>query len=330
MLWLGLVGCGWLGSGSGDLDEVTPDRERPEQERERGGKRGKGRRGGGPGGDRFADEMERVSLQVGGHERSAFVHVPDAVRGGQKVPMVVMFHGGHGDGTSAARLWLDQFDEPYILVFPNGQDWKPEWSGWAPTDGDVAQHVKFVDALLDQLVRDYPVDPKRIYAAGFSDGAQMTFRLACMLDQRFAGFAMVAQTMKDDTVAACAPKTEKPILYITGTADPKNPADGRAAPEDDKVGRIGIEDTLRYWLDHNRCDAKKERDKDLPDLRGDATRVRERLFDSCKGAPLKFLVVEGGGHSWPSDQQKGGDHCSDISATDEVLGWWREQAGFGG
>jgi polyhydroxybutyrate depolymerase len=328
-LWaLVLGGCGWLGGSKGEIPDVTDTPVVRDERGGRGGKRGRGRRDDGGG---AADAMDQVTLTVDGRERSSFVVAPSSLPAGQKVPLVFMFHGAHADGTAGARVWLDHMDEDFILAFPNGQKWKPEFSGWTPTDGDIRQHVRFVDALIDELIAKYPVDPDRIYASGFSDGAQMTFRLACMLDQRFAGFAFVAQTMKDDTLAACKPQTAKPILYVTGSADPKNPSDGRAAPTDDRVGRIGIEDTLDFWLDRNQCQKAREQDRDLPDLPGDDTRVRERLFEQCRtDGPVRFLLVEGGGHSWPTRKEKGGDHCSDISAADEALAWWRAHAGFGG
>ena len=53
-------------------------------------------------------------------------------------------------------------------------------------------------------------------AAGFSDGGQMTLRLACLSDW-FAGFAVVSQTMKADTLAACHPARPVPMLFVMGT-----------------------------------------------------------------------------------------------------------------
>jgi polyhydroxybutyrate depolymerase len=339
-VWIALIaGCSWLEGAEGEVpaprDEVETPGGGEGEGRDEGGRRGRGRRG------RGEQPLTTVSLQVDGRERSAFVHVPEQLPKGEKVPLVIMFHGGKSNGMSGAKVWSEQFERDFILAFPNGQDWKPERSGWDLTDGDVRQHVRFVDALIDDLVERFPVDRDRIYATGFSDGGQMTFRLACLLDDHFAGFAMVAQTMKEDTLSACAPKTPRPILYVTGTADPKNPAEGREGgrdgrtrePRDDgqeRSPRIGIEDTLDYWLEHNRCDKSKEQVRALPDKPGDQTRVRERLFDTCKGAPIRFLVIEGGGHSWPTPEQRGGDHCSDISTSEEALAWWRAHGGFDG
>ncbi len=53
----------------------------------------------------------------------------------------------------------------------------------------------FISALLDTLMADYPVDPRRIYATGMSNGGKMTHRLGIERASRFAAVAPVVVTL---------------------------------------------------------------------------------------------------------------------------------------
>ena len=46
--------------------------------------------------------------------------------------------------------------------------------------------VGFVNAMIDAVDAAYCVDPKRVYAAGFSNGGMLSNRLACELGDRVA------------------------------------------------------------------------------------------------------------------------------------------------
>jgi polyhydroxybutyrate depolymerase len=62
----------------------------------------------------------------------------------------------------------------------------------ALVDHPLMDDLAFVDAMLDLLSREYAVDASRIYASGFSNGGQMTSRLALERYDRFAAIAAAA------------------------------------------------------------------------------------------------------------------------------------------
>jgi polyhydroxybutyrate depolymerase len=45
---------------------------------------------------------------------------------------------------------------------------------------------------MDVLINKYKADPKRIFVSGISNGAIMSYRLACELSDRLAGAAIFA------------------------------------------------------------------------------------------------------------------------------------------
>lgn len=59
----------------------------------------------------------------------------------------------------------------------------------------LANDLGFFDAQVELLTQEYRIDPKRIYVAGFSNGAQMTATLALRRADRFAAAAPHAGTL---------------------------------------------------------------------------------------------------------------------------------------
>ena len=74
-------------------------------------------------------------------------------------------------------------------------------------------------ALIDDLVASQCVDPKRVFATGFSMGGGMTNVLACRLADRFAAVAPVAGNHGETWGGTCAPSRPVPIMAFHGTQD---------------------------------------------------------------------------------------------------------------
>ena len=47
--------------------------------------------------------------------------------------------------------------------------------------------VGFINALIEELEANYAIDPRRIYVTGMSNGAMMSYRLACELGDPHCG-----------------------------------------------------------------------------------------------------------------------------------------------
>lgn len=65
----------------------------------------------------------RATLQHGGLERSYYVHLPPAARGGKPLPLLILLHGGGGSAAQALTDYplLPIADrESFVLVAPSG------------------------------------------------------------------------------------------------------------------------------------------------------------------------------------------------------------------
>ncbi|MFC7477299.1 alpha/beta hydrolase [Dankookia sp. GCM10030260] len=111
-------------------------------------------------------------LGLGGG-RDGLLRVPAAAAPGA-LPLIVMLHGATGDATRALRR-IAPVAEAALLVLPDsiGRSWDVLEGGYGP---DIAR----IDAALARILADWPVDPRRIAVAGFSDGASYALSLALM------------------------------------------------------------------------------------------------------------------------------------------------------
>lgn len=261
-------------------------------------------------------DLER-SVVVDGLERTYLVHLPRAERkGGDGLPVVIAFHGLGGTGRGMRELTgLNAVAdaEGFIAVYPDGKDRLWRVGEFSP---DGVDDVAFIDALIDALAAEFPVDSRRMYVTGASNGALFSYNLACKLAGRIAAVAPVmGATMLAGLAEDCVPAAAVPVVAIHGTEDPLVPFEGGVI-EFEKFPPIGIlsaEDSAAYWAEKNGC-AEGPRVTELPDTDpDDGTTVRVLDYDDCtSGAPVRLYVVIGGGHTWP-DSPSQSDRLGPVS-----------------
>jgi polyhydroxybutyrate depolymerase len=250
---------------------------------------------------RTRERLQNASMNIDGVRRTYVYSVPESVQGRDNVPLVLVFHGHFGTGPSMERM--SHFSDTaaqngFIAVFPNGiqRGWN-DGRGLSSTD-DVA----FTKALIAEFERRYHADPKRIYAAGLSNGGFFSERLACELSDQIAAVAAVAALMSDALKPVCKPSRPVPILYIQGTKDPIVPING--GPIGAQRGTaLSLEDSVRFWRNQNHTQGEGAV-TDLPQRTSDGTRIRRTVYGGGEpGREVIEYVIEGGGHSWPNGPQ---------------------------
>jgi polyhydroxybutyrate depolymerase len=172
--------------------------------------------------------LERQSWTVDGVERSALVAAPRGTAAGA-VPLVLVFHGHGGSSANAARTFKmhDAWPEA-VVIYPQGlptvgvitdpEGKLPGWQSKAGGNGDRDLH--FVDAMLAWATAHFAIDPKRIFAAGHSNGGSMVYVLWAARPDPFAAFAPSSSIFPPDASAAAKPK---PVFIVSGRADPLVP-----------------------------------------------------------------------------------------------------------
>jgi polyhydroxybutyrate depolymerase len=174
---------------------------------------------------RAAEDLARREWAVDGVVRQALVYVPAAAKT-NPTPVVFAFHGHGGSMNNAARmfgyhtLWpeamvvyMQGLNTPGRLTDPEGR--RPGWQKDVGDQGD--RDLKFFDAVLASLEKDYHVDRKRIYSTGHSNGGSFTYLLWAARGDRFAAFAPSASIASPKQRPELRPK---PVLHVAGQNDP--------------------------------------------------------------------------------------------------------------
>jgi polyhydroxybutyrate depolymerase len=200
------------------------------------------------------------SVIVDGRTRSYRLHIPAWLADAASAPVVLAFHGGGSSGrgmerfTGFSRL-ADR--EGFIVVYPDAIDgnWVDGREGMRTTaHRENVDDVAFIAALLDELPRRHPIDTKRVFATGISNGGIFSHYLAANLANRIAAIAPVAGGLADPFYRSFAPSQPVSVFIIQGTADPLMPFDGGTVAF--RRGQIiPTDDTVRLWLqlDHARA-----------------------------------------------------------------------------
>lgn len=260
---------------------------------------------------------QRRSVTVDGRDRTYWLSLP--VSPASRSPLVIALHGHGGNGTMMRRLsGLDALTERGAAVaYPDGTGWhgaRP-WSWNAGGCCGYAQSAQvddlaFLRALIDDAGTVTPVDARRIYVTGVSNGAMLAHRAGCEL----AGIAAIAPVAGTLSVKACAPPGPVSVLAIHGTADGYVPYLGGHGPRrrDDRID-LAVGEAVARWARVNGCG--EARDGPVPNT---AERATRRDYDCPPGIGVSLVTIEGGGHAWPGGRRswRFGDAPPALSAND--------------
>jgi len=232
------------------------------------------------------------ALEFGGLTRTFHLYRPDGLSGA--VPLVVMLHGGYGDGAQAERAynWDAEADSGRFLVaYPDGVDraWNAGTCCGRPQRTGI-DDVGFLTNMVASIEQQTSVDADRVYVTGMSNGAMMALRLGCQTNL-FAAIAPVAGTLLTD----CSHAAPTSVLQIHGTADDRVPYNGRPGEAFSSAGTPNVDgppvpSVNATWRAINACSTPAST------TAGDVTTQTAGCPD---GRTVELITIAGAGHQWP-------------------------------
>lgn len=251
-------------------------------------------------------EATRNVGMAGGRERFFIEYTPKNLKPG--APLLFVLHPSGGDGSSMRDYSNYEFDEladanGFVAVYPDG--FENTWNdcrGGSPFSSKAMKidDVGFIRTLIAHEVEAHGIDRKRVFAAGWSNGAQLAYRLGLEHPEDFAGIAAISASVPVKESLDCG-QVDKPIpaMVINGTADPINPyRGGMVNLGGAKLGNVlSSEDTAKYWAGLLGVTSAPQT-ASLPHV-GGRTSVTSMIW-AKEGKPVVVhYSVKNGGHAMP-------------------------------
>lgn len=275
-------------------------------------------------------EMKTISHD--GAKRSYLVraaHIPEKLK--QPVPLVIVLHGGGGNAAITERMTgftKKAIKEQFIVVYPNGsshfEDKLLTWNAWHccgyAMEKDV-DDVGFINAMLKQLIKDYPIDPKRVYVTGLSNGGMMSHRLGIELSDKIAAIAPVISGLFGDEKM---PKQAVPAIMINGMLDASVPhlggaPGGRFAKRWRGTHIKPASYQSDFWAKANSCNTTAKQQ--------DVGYAVHWKHDCPNQKNVELYLVQDNGHAWPGGQAGSGlgdTPSTSMNATDVIWEFFNE------
>jgi polyhydroxybutyrate depolymerase len=235
------------------------------------------------------------TLRAGGRTRHFEEFVPTDKPG---MPLVIALHGRGSTGKQMERFThLDDVAarEQFVVVYPDAIDhhWNDARAGQDTGIDDVA----FIAGLIDEMAARHGIDRSRVFVTGMSNGAMMSYTLACALSDRIVAIAPVAG---DLPAVPCHPARPISVLAINGTSDPFVPYGGGTAGRGGRV--LSAEASTDTFALRDGCAAPATATE--PDLDPtDGVHARDRRYTCPDRLAVELVTLDGGGHTWPGGPQ---------------------------
>jgi polyhydroxybutyrate depolymerase len=287
-----------------------------------------------------AGGITRDSLIVDGRSRALLVYTPERLP--PSPPLLIALHGARRSAEHMRRLTAFELEriaerEGVVVVYPEGVErtWNDCRVATAyPARKLAVDDLGFLRAIVRRMRAELGIDTSRVFAIGFSNGAQLALRVALEDPGLVRGVAVVGAALPvGDNLGCTRSGAAVPIMIVNGTDDPINPFEGGRA------SLFGIRDlgrvastaaTARYFADlagHAGAPSVLRIADVAPD---DGTWVEQTTWSDPARPEVTLLTVHGGGHTLPAPRATlpriMGRTNRDVSGAELIWSFFARQA----
>lgn len=224
----------------------------------------------GGGGGKSLNDYKKESVSG----RDIHVYAPSNLA--PKSPLLISCHGMDQDPNyqQSNTHWETVADTAgFVVVYPRGGTGMSTWD----ISGD--KDTKWVVQIIEQMVKEYDIDQKRVYLSGFSMGGMFTYHAMSKIADKIAAFAPTSGT---NVMGASKAMRPVPIIHPHGTSD-------------DVLNYSQVEGFIKNYRDQFHCPSQAEVQNNYPNSENRATMYTWGPCD--EGVYIKHLKLEGRGHS---------------------------------
>ena len=184
---------------------------------------------------------------------------------GQSYPALLCMHGIGSDERSILSVVNGVESASYVFGI-RGHLLQPPGLAYFTIEGYGKPHRHSFDeavvrlcATIHDIVNKYPIDPNRVFLAGFSQGAILAMTLGLLPGSRIRGLAALSGYIPGFVTDDYAPQSlhGMSVFIAHGTADPVFPV--QWADRNADVFRSGGADVTQCVQDHGHCVSEETR-----------------------------------------------------------------------
>ena len=233
------------------------------------------------------------SIAFGGHTRTFHLYRPAELT--SPAPLVVMLHGGFGNGEQAESSygWDAQADAGHFLVvYPDGLDraWNTGGGCCGQPAKDNVDDVGFLTRMIATIEHETSIDARRVYATGISNGGIMSYTLAC----RTTLFAAIGPDSATQ-LGSCVNPAPLSVIHIHGTADTRIRYNGGEGEGVAHINGPAVPALNETWRAIDGC-------------RQPTVTTAGAVTTSKAACPasrtVELITIAGAGHQWPGSAPK--------------------------
>jgi polyhydroxybutyrate depolymerase len=256
-------------------------------------------------------------LNYDGYHRDYRVHVPPAAMYGQPLPMVINMAGATQNAqieeiTSDMDPNADQ--NGYLVVYPDGtriskvltpdpvaKNAQYGWNAGACCGLPVTRKINdvgFLEKVIADVAAKTPVNLRRVYMTGISNGGMMAYAFAAEASDHVAAISSISGQVE---IPVIHPTRAVPTLEFHSINDPIAKFDG--TPNKNPSLRLSVMQGINQWVKADHCDRTPHVGTKIVGAAGSISAGETATlltYGHCTGgAHVELWRFTGSGHVWP-------------------------------
>jgi polyhydroxybutyrate depolymerase len=251
-----------------------------------------------------------------GFNRDYLVHIPTGFSSRKSHPLVVVIHGAFSSASEFADItgFSDLADEEtFVVIYPNGvgifgflRHWNAGFCCAYAAENTI-EDTSYVKQIIDDSLERLPIDRRKVYLVGFSNGGMLVYRFAAEYPEYPAAIASVSATIGAKDINAqkewklATPEQPVTAFIAHGTADTSIPYDGGFRQETGgEISFYSVNQSVAFWLKANQCSAHHS----VQTLSAGA--IELKYWGTCKkNSKVKQVSIKNWDHQWPGSHYTG-------------------------
>ena len=271
-----------------------------------------------------------VHLSFGGRDRDYRVHVPPAAASGRPLPLVINMAGATKNGL--IEEILSDMDpnadrNGYVVVYPDGTriskvltpDPVAEQAQYGWNAGECCglpvtrkiNDVGFLEKVIADVATRTPINLRRVYMTGISNGGMMAYAMAAEAPTHVAAIASVSGQVE---IPVIHPTRSVPTMEFHSVNDPIAKFNG--VPDKNPLLVLSVMQGIRQWVKADGCASTPHDGDTIVGAAGSISAgqtATQITYGRCRsGAKVVLWRFTGSGHVWPGSMLNTGPKSSWI------------------